>query len=144
MTLASTVYSVIHDGSLSKCYCWQSACAMLVHADVNILTQNTMKHSFPCFTVKSCPLVNDCDLLAGFSDFYPPVSHLTPSVRWIPSSYRVHIWHGKTRIAGLQSGECHRMIESVVWARQRARHRRGKCSANELRRVEKAMASYKI
>jgi len=27
------------------------------------------------------PLVNDCDSLAGFSDFYLPLSHLTPSTR---------------------------------------------------------------
>jgi len=34
----------------------------------------------------------------------------------IPLSYRVHIWHGKTRMAGLQSGESRTMINSVVWA----------------------------
>jgi len=33
-----------------------------------------------------------------------------------PSSYRVHIWYGKTRMAGLQSGEGRMMIDSVVWA----------------------------
>jgi len=44
------------------------------HADVQILlTQNATKHSFPCCAVKSRPLVNDCDSLAGFSDFYPPL-----------------------------------------------------------------------
>jgi len=42
---------------------------MLVHADV------------PCCAVKSCPLVNDCNLLAGFFDFYLPLSNLTPSMR---------------------------------------------------------------
>jgi len=53
-----------------------------VQADAEIsLTQNATKHSFPCCAVKSCPLVNDCDLLAGFCDFYPPLSHLTPSLR---------------------------------------------------------------
>jgi len=35
----------------------------------------------------------------------------------IPLSYRVHIWCGKTRMAGLQSGEGRMMIDSVVWAR---------------------------
>jgi len=63
---------------------------MLVHADV------------PCCAVKNCPLVNDCDLLAVFSDFYLPLSHLTPSMRGIPSSYQVHILCGKTRLSALQ------------------------------------------
>jgi len=31
-------------------------------------------------------------------------------------SYRVHIWYGETRMAGLQSGEGRMMIDSVVWA----------------------------
>jgi len=45
---------------------------MLVHADVRIsLTQNAAKHGFPCCAVKCCLLVNDCNLLAAFSDFYP-------------------------------------------------------------------------
>jgi len=58
-----------------------------VHADVKIfLTRNATKHSFPCCAVKICPLVNDCDLVAGFSDFYLPLCYLTPSV---PSSYWV-------------------------------------------------------
>jgi len=88
----------------------------LVHTDVKIfLTQNATKHSFPCCAVKSCPLVNDCDLLAGFFEFYLPLSHLTPSVREIPLSYRIHIWYGKTRMAGLQSGEGHMMMNSVIW-----------------------------
>jgi len=34
----------------------------------------------------------------------------------ITTSYRVHIWYGKTRMAGLQSGEDSMMIDSVVWA----------------------------
>jgi len=34
----------------------------------------------------------------------------------IPSSYRVNIWRGKTRMVGLQSGEGRTMIDSVVWA----------------------------
>jgi len=56
-----------------------------VHADIKIaLSQNATKHSFPCCAVTSYPLVNDCDLLAGFSDFYLPLPHLTPSVRKIP------------------------------------------------------------
>jgi len=33
-----------------------------------------------------------------------------------PSSYQVHIWHEKTRMAGLQSGEGRMLIDSVVWA----------------------------
>jgi len=34
----------------------------------------------------------------------------------VASSYWVHIWYGKTGMAGLQSGEGHTMIDSVVWA----------------------------
>jgi len=87
-------------------------------ADVKIsLTQNATKHSFPCYAVKNCRLMNDCNLLAGFSDFYLPLSHLTPSMWGIPSSCRVHIWYGKTRMVGLQSDEGRTMIDSVVWAR---------------------------
>jgi len=86
---------------------------MLVHADDKISsTQNATKHSFLCCAAKSCHLVNDCDLLAGFSDFYLPFSHLTPPVS---SSSRVHIRYSKTRMAGLQSGEGRMMIDSVVW-----------------------------
>jgi len=55
-------------------------------------------------------------ILATFSDFYLPLFHLMPSMRGIPRAYRVHIWYGKTRTAGLQSGEGPMMIDSVVWA----------------------------
>jgi len=80
-------------------YCWQTA--------------RRLCYSFPCCTIKSCPLVNDCNLLLRFSNFYLPLSHLTPS---LPLGYLVHVWRGKTRMAGLQSGEDHMMIDSVVWA----------------------------
>jgi len=33
----------------------------------------------------------------------------------IPSSYRVHIWYRKTRMAELQSGKGCMMIDSVIW-----------------------------
>jgi len=57
----------------------------LAHASVKIsLTQNASKHSFPCCAVKSCPLVNYCDLLTGISDFYLPFFHLTLSLRRCP------------------------------------------------------------
>jgi len=117
----------------------------LVHADVKIsLTQNAMKHSFPCCAVKSCPLVNDCDLLAKFSDFYLPLSHLTPSMS---SSCRVHIWYDKTRMAH-KYGEGRIMIDSIVWAQyvnatdtqtqtHRQPRRHSKCRANALRRAAK-------
>jgi len=52
--------------------------------------------------------------LIGFSDFYLPRTHLTLSVKKIPSSYRIHILYGKTRMAGIQSGEGRMMIDSVV------------------------------
>jgi len=53
--------------------------------------------------------------------------YLTPSLSEIPSSFRVHIWYGKTRMAGLQiqSGNGRSMISSVVCSgtiRQRDRH----------------------
>jgi len=76
----------------------------------------TDKPSHACVrscSVLCCPLVNDCHLLAGFCNFYLPLSHCTFSMRRIPSNYRVHIWYGKSRMAGLQSGRM--MIDSVVW-----------------------------
>jgi len=51
--------------------------------------------------------------LAVFSDICLPLSYLTASIRGIPSSYRVHIWYGKTRMAGLQSGKNRMTIDSV-------------------------------
>jgi len=93
-----------------------------------------------CCAVKSCSLANDCDLLAGFCEF------LTPLMRGIPSSYRVHIWCRKIRMAGLQSGESRMMIDSVVWAQNvnvthththRQPRRHSKCRANALRRAAK-------
>jgi len=33
-----------------------------------------------------------------------------------PMNYRVHIWYGNTRVAGLQSGDGHMTIDSIVWA----------------------------
>jgi len=35
---------------------------------------------------------------------------------FVVTCYRTHIWHGKTRMAGLQSGEGRTMINSVIWA----------------------------
>jgi len=37
-------------------------------------------------------------------------------IEGIPSSCRVLIWYGKTRMARLQSGEGRVIIDSVVWA----------------------------
>jgi len=96
-----------------------------MHADVKIYsTQNATKHSFPCCAVENCPLVNDSDLLAWFCDIYLPLSHLTPSVRAIPSSYRIRIWCGKTRMAGLKSGDGRKTIDSsrLGTMHQRDRH----------------------
>jgi len=39
--------------------------------------------------------VNDCDLLTGFSDLYPPLSHLTLSMMAIHWNYRVMFDLGK-------------------------------------------------
>jgi len=86
-------------------------------AQLSLTNRPTLEHAdVPCFAVKSCPLVNDCDLLAVFSDLYLPLSHVTPSMTKILSSYRDHIRCGKTRMAGLQSGEGCKMIHSVVRA----------------------------
>jgi len=57
-------------------------------------------------------------LLVVFSDIFLPFFHLTPSMRKVSSSYRVHIWYGKTRMAGLQSGEARTLHGDrlrVVW-----------------------------
>jgi len=40
-------------------------------------------------------------------------SHMASSMRGIPSSYRVHIWYGKTRMAGLQSDEGRMMTQYI-------------------------------
>jgi len=37
----------------------------------------------------------------------------------MPSSYRVYIWYGNTRMAGLQSGEGRVMIDAVFWTQYR-------------------------
>jgi len=97
----------------------------------------------PCCAVKSCPLVT----AIYWPDFWTfTLSHLTPSVMGILSSYRVNIWCKKTRMVGLQSGKDHMMIDSVVWAQyiivtdtQTDTHprRRSKCRANALRRAAK-------
>jgi len=88
---------------------------MLVHADIKILTQNAMKPSFSCCAVKTQELPSGewLQLLARFCDFYLPIFHLTPPIMGILSSYRVHIWYGKTR-NGLQCGEGRMMID--FWA----------------------------
>jgi len=65
----------------------------LAHADIKILTQNATSTAFHAVLSNSCPLVNDCDLLAALSDFYLSPSHLMPSPKGTPSSYRVHIWY---------------------------------------------------
>jgi len=102
-----TTHSLIHEAQPSL-----TNHPTIVHADVKTSpTQNATKYSFPCCAVKSCPLVNDCDLLAGFSDFYLPLTQLMPS---LPSSYRVYICYGKTRMTGLQSSEVRLIINPVV------------------------------
>jgi len=95
-----------------------------VHADVNIsLTQNTSKHSFPCCAVKSFPLVNDWIYWSEFPTFTHPFAIWRP--RWgNPLELSGHIWYGKTRTAGLQSGKGRMMIDSSCLGaiHQRDRH----------------------
>jgi len=113
--------------------------AIKQEAQLLLTNRLTLVHtSIPCCAVKSCPLVNDCDLLAWFSDFYLTISHLTPSMREIPSSYQVHICIGKL--------ECHfwwrLYIDSSsghntsMWQTQRQTyrqpHRHSKCRSNTL------------
>jgi len=44
-------------------------------AQLSLINRPTLvRADVPCYAV-NFPLVNDCDLLAGFSDFYPPLSH---------------------------------------------------------------------
>jgi len=69
-----------------------------------------------CYTVMSCRLRNDCDLLYGFSDFSLLFSYLTPLMRRILSSYHVHLLYCKTRMAKLQFNDGRMMIDSVAWA----------------------------
>jgi len=88
----------------------------LQHKKLSSRWQTARRSCTPCCAVRSCPLVNDCDLLAWFFDFYFPVFHSTPPIKEIPSSYRIHIWYKKTRMAGLQSGEGRMMIDSIVLA----------------------------
>jgi len=76
--------------------------------------QNTTKQSIQSCAVKGCHLVNDSDLLAKFSSFYLPLSHMTPSLRGLPSSYQVYIWYEKIRMAGVKCGESRMMIDSVI------------------------------
>jgi len=59
---ARTISKSVVDKLLAivSCYTRTSAITDKSQADV------------PCCAVKSCPLVNDCDLLAGFSEFNLP------------------------------------------------------------------------
>jgi len=66
-------------------------------------------------TARCCPGEWLC-FIGRILRLLPTLSHTTPSVRRIPSSYPVHIWCGKTRMAGLQSREGCMMIDSIVWA----------------------------
>jgi len=96
-----------------------------------------------CCAVKSCPLVNDCDLLAWFSDFYLPVSHLTLSTKETPSSYRVIFGTEKLEWVG------YNLVKVAWWSTQSFGHntstwqtyrqprRHSKSRANALRRAAK-------
>jgi len=59
---------------------------------------------------KRCYLADQLQLLMYSQEEEEEAQHLTPS------SHRVHIWYGKTRMAGLQSAEGRMMIDSVAWA----------------------------
>jgi len=111
VTLTFDLKAVVHLSSLLELWlCW---CELAVFY-TTLTNRPTLVHAnILCCAVNSCPLANDCDLLAGFSDFYLPLSHPTPSIMRIPSSYRVHIWCGNTRMARLLSGEGRRLSTEV-------------------------------
>jgi len=48
--------------------------------------------------------------------YWPDFLTLPTSLPFDAYSYRVHIWYGKTRMAGLQSDEGRMIIDSVIWA----------------------------
>jgi len=67
-----------------------------------------------CHTARHvCTPMLCCQALNSILTYF---CHLMNSMRGITSGYQVHIWYGKTRMAGLQSGEGRVMINSVVWA----------------------------
>jgi len=104
----------LHQTSTTRAQLSLKNCPMLVHTSVS--------------AVKSCPQVSDSKIFARFPNFYLSLSHLTPSMNGIPSSYRVHIWYGKTRMAGLESADEAQYID--VTDRQQCH--RSKCHANVL------------
>jgi len=68
------------------------------------------------------------DLLAEFSDICLPLSYLTPSMREIPSSYRIRMWYVKTRMAGLESVEGRMMVGRRIRDRKVAGSTTGLCA----------------
>jgi len=84
---------------LSVCHTQRTVSWWKQEAQLSLTNRPKFVHAdILCCAVKSCPL--------------------TPSMRGIPSSYLVHVWYEKTRMAGLQSGEGRMIIDSVVWAQE--------------------------
>jgi len=84
---------------------------------------------------QSCPLVNDCDLLAGFFDFYPPSPIWR---RGFPRAIGFIFGTGNTRMACLQSGERRMMLfghNTSTWQTHRQPRRHSKWRACALRRA---------
>jgi len=76
----------------------------------------------PCCAVKSCPLVNDCDLLTWFFDFYLPLSHLTPSVKGSPRAMGFIFGIGKLEWATIRWRSHDDRLSRLDTIHQRGRH----------------------
>jgi len=101
-------------------------CLTLVHAHV------------PCCAVKCCLLVNDCDLLAGFSDYPSPIWCL----QWggSPRAIRFIFSVGKLEWLGYNLVKVTWQLtqsfghSTSTWQTDRPLRRHSKCRANALRR----------
>jgi len=121
---------VCMDKTLS--YSWQTA-RRVCTSMLRFPRYKTLRSTVSMLCCQELPCGEWLLLLAGFCDYGLSLTHLTSSMSGIPSSYRVHILCGKTRMAGLQSGEGRRMIDSVVWTQYinvTDTHRQPRCYSN--------------
>jgi len=75
-----------------------------------------MTHNFSCCAVESCLLVNDCDLLDGFSYFYLLLSNLTPSMRGSLRTIGFILGTGKVKWLG------NNLVEVAWWSTKLFEH----------------------
>jgi len=88
----------------------------LVHADIEILTKKRYQAQLSMLCCQKLPFSKWLQFIGRIFRLLPIIFPFVALSEGIPSSYRVYIWYGKTRMAALQSGEDHTMIDSVVWA----------------------------